>query len=227
MAETGFIIPPVQPGDSVRKTKNNMKYTSLRSFAGASLLALGLATSAVAIPITGSISFNGTPNFDSSPLSGATAILSYDSAYIAFIQQTGDYASLPNLLPVTFSPFVFSPPTQSVNPLWTFDYDGLTYSGRTTSMVSSFNAASNIWNFGGSGVLSITGYDDTVADWNFSAGRIGNSFYFGSAAAAVAPPVPDTGGTMLLLGLGLGGIVIAGRSRLSQAGKQTRQQLLS
>ncbi len=179
---------------------------------------MGLATSAVAIPIDGSISFNGTPNFDSSPLSSATGILSYNSAYIAFIQQTGDYASLPNLLPVTFSPFIFDPPTQSVNPLWMFEHDGLTYSARTTSMVSSFNETSNIWNFGGRAILSITGYDDTPADWNFSAGRIGNSFYFGSAAAADAPPVPDTGGTMLMLALGLGGVMIAGRSRQSQAG---------
>jgi hypothetical protein len=204
-----------------------MKYTSLRSFAGASLLALGLAASAVALPIDGSISFNGTPNFDQSPLSSADGIISYNSAYIAFVQQTGDYASLPNLLPVTFSPFIFDPPTQSVNPLWTFDYDGLTYSARTTSMVSSFNAASNIWNFGGSAILSITGYDDTAAEWNFSTGRIGNSYYFGSAAATVAPAVPDSGGTMLLLSLGLGGIMIASRSRLTQAGRKARQQLLS
>lgn len=202
-----------------------MKYTALRSFAGASLLALGLVTSTVAIPIDGSISFNGTPNFNTSPLSLATGIVSYNSAYIAFIQQTGDYASLPNLLPVTFSPFVFDPPTQSVDPLWTFDYDGLTYSARTTSMVSSFNATSNIWNFGGDAILSITGYDDTAAEWNFSTGRIGNSYYFGSAAASVASPVPDTGGTLLMLSLGLGCIVLVGRSRLKKNGDRLLPEL--
>jgi hypothetical protein len=202
-----------------------MKYTSLRSFAGASLLALGLATSVVATPIDGSISFNGTPNFDQTPLSSSGGIVSYNSAHIAFVQQTGDYASLPNLLPVTFSPFFFNPPTQSVNPLWTFEYDGLTYSARTTSMVSSFNAASNIWNFGGDAILSITGYDDTPAEWNFSTGRIGNSYYFGSAAATDAPSVPDSGGTMLMLALGLGGMMIASRSRLIRAGKQAQREL--
>lgn len=204
-----------------------MKHSSLLSFAGASLLALGLVTSAVAIPITGSISFNGTPNFDNTPLSAATEITSYNSAYIAFIQQTGDYAALPNLLPVTFSAFSFLPPTQAVTPLWTFDHEGLTYSAWTTSMVSSFNAASNIWNFGGSGMLSITGFEDTAAEWNFSTGRIGNSFFFGSAAAAIdAPPaVPEAGGTTLLLALGLGGLAFASRFRSGGLRLNLRPQL--
>jgi len=200
----------------------------LRSFAGASLLALGLVTSAVASPITGSISFNGTPNFDDSPLSDATEIISYNSAHIAFIQQTGDYASLPNLLSVTFSPFMFAPPDQTVSPLWSFEHDGLTYSGSVTSMISSFDANSNIWNYGGGMVLSITGYDDTLADWNFSAGRIGDSFFFGSAAAAldVPPSVPDNSGTTMMLALGLGCAVLVGRSRLAPRGNQARPQLL-
>src|SRR6185369_10413664 len=135
-------------------------------FAGASLLAFALVTSALATPITGSIAFNGTPNFNTSTLETATEITSYNSSYVAFIQQTGDYSSVPNFLPVTFSAFTFAPATQSVNPLWSFDFAGKTYSARATSMVSTFNPLLNIWNFGGTGVLSITGFDDTVADWN-------------------------------------------------------------
>lgn len=204
-----------------------MKNTSLRSFAGITLLAFGLVTSAVASPINGSISFNGTPNFDNSTITSATGITSYNSAYIAFSQQTGDYASLPDLLPVTFHPFTFSPPDQTVSPLWSFVYDGLTYSGNITSMVSSYNAISNIWNFGGNMVLSITGYDDTAGAWNFSSGRIGDSFFFGSAAASLDTPVnvPDSGGTLLLLSLGLG-MVLVSRSRFAQAGKLAPRQLL-
>lgn len=202
-----------------------MKSPSLRSFAGASLLALGLVTSAVAVPITGSISFTGAPTFDSSPISGATEITGYNSAYIAVGQQTGAYAVLPDLLPVTFSPFVFSPPDQTVSPLWTFDYDGRTYSAWLTSMVSSFNAALNIWNFGGSGYLSITGFENTSAQWNFSAGQIGNSHYFGSAVAALASPVPDSGATMMMLAGGLVCLMLAARARLTRAGKTAGQLL--
>ena len=121
---------------------------------------------------------------------------------------------MPNFFPVTFSPFTFSPASQSVNPLWTFDYLGLTYSARVTSMVSNFNSALNIWNFGGNGVLSITGYEDTLATWNFSTGQIDKSFYFGSAAASTGQPVqvPDSGATVGLAALGFGLIALSGRT---------------
>ncbi|HEY8995339.1 MAG TPA: hypothetical protein VIM71_11795 [Lacunisphaera sp.] len=196
-----------------------MKSHALRSFAGASLLALGLVTSAVAVPISGSISFNGTPVFNSSPISGATAISGYESAFIAVDQRSGDYAVLPDLLPVTFSPFVFSPPDQTVSPLWTFDFGGRTYSAWVTSMTASFNAALNIWNFGGSGFLSITGFENTAASWNFSAGQVGESQYFGSAAAAISPSVPESGATMLMLLAGLGSMTLFVRARGSRAGQ--------
>jgi hypothetical protein len=225
----GGAQPPAYPGDSsfgqVIKIKLKMKTNSIRSLAGASLLALGLVTSAVAVPITGSISFTGSPIFNSSPISGATEITGYNSAYIAVDQQTGDYAALPDLFPVTFNPFVFSPPDQTVSPLWTFDYDGRTYSAWVTSMVSSFNAALKIWNFGGSGYLSITGFENTAAEWNFSAGQIGGADYFGSAAAAIQT-VPDTGATLLMLAGGLVCLMAAGRVRLSRVGKPAGGQHL-
>lgn len=191
-----------------------MKKT-ISALAGATLLALVLATQAIATPITGSISFNGTPNFNTLPISGATAIASYDSAWVAVDQQTGTYAAVPDMVPVVFSPFMFSPATQAVVPLWSFSSLGLTYSFSTTSMVAMFNEPLNIWNFGGSGVLSATGYDDTVGTWNLSAGQIGQSFYFGSAAAATAASVPDTGMTIALLALGLGLIGLKAHSQRS------------
>lgn len=180
--------------------------------AGASLLAFVLATQAVATPITGSISFNGTPNFNALPIGGATGIISYDSAAVAVDQQTGIYTSVPNMTPVVFSPFVFSPATQAVVPLWSFSSLGSTYSFSTTSMVAVYNSALKIWNFGGNGILRATGYDDTVGEWNFSAGQIGQSFYFGSAAAATSS-VPEGGMTVLMLGLGLGLVGLKSFSR--------------
>lgn len=190
----------------------NMKKT-LSALAGASLLALVLATQAIATPISGSISFTGTPNFDATPISGASAIMGYNSARVAVGQQTGTYATVADLTAVVFSPFAFSPATQAVVPLWSFSSLGLTYSFSTSSMVAMFNAPLNIWNFGGNGVLSATGYDDTVGSWNFSAGQIGQSFYFGSAAAATAASVPDTGMTLALLALGLGLIGLKAHSQ--------------
>jgi hypothetical protein len=197
-----------------------MKTIPSYSFAGASLLALVLiVTSAKAVPVTGSISFYGTPTFNDPSLENATEITGFSSAYVAAGQQTGDYALLPDLLPVTFSPFTFSPPDGTVSPLWTFEHNGLTYSAWTTSMISSFNAELNIWNFGGSGFLRISGFDDTAAEWNFSAGQAGDSIFFGSATASVDTwLVPDSGGTMLMLFLGLAGMLFVDRTRRIRAG---------
>lgn len=185
----------------------------LSTFAGASLLAFVLVTNAIATPITGSVSFNGTPNFNALPIGSATSVVSYDSAWVAVGQQTGIYTAVADLTPVVFSPFAFSPATQSVNPLWSFSSLGLTYSFSTTSMVAMFNAPLNIWNLGGKGILRATGYEDTVGEWNFSTGQIGQSFYFGSAAAAVPAGVPDGGMTVLMLGLGLGLVGLKSYSR--------------
>ena len=184
----------------------------LSTLAGASLLAFVLVTQAVATPITGSIAFNGAPNFNILPIGSATGIISYDSASVAVGQQTGIYTAVPDMTPVVFSPFAFSPATQAVNPLWSFSSLGSTYSFSTTSMVAMYNSALKIWNIGGSGILRATGYDDTVGEWNFSAGQIGQSFYFGSAAAATST-VPEGGLTVLMLGLGLGLIGLKSFSR--------------
>ncbi len=170
-------------------------------------MALAVATHVIASPITGSIAFNGTPNFDILPIADATAILSYDSGRVAVGQQTGIYTAVADLTPVIFSPFVFSPATQAINPLWSFTSGLNTYSFATTSVTAMFNPTLNIWNYGGKGILSATGYDNTSAEWNFSAGQIGQSFYFGSAAAAVGNSVPDGGMTLMMLGLGLVGLV--------------------
>ena len=184
----------------------------ISSLAGASLLAFVLVTQAVATPITGSIAFNGAPNLNSSSIGTATGIVGYDSGWVAVGQQTGIYTAVADLTPVVFSPFVFSPATQAVAPLWSFSSLGSTYSFSTTSMVSFYNASLKIWNFGGNGILRATGYDDTVGEWNFSTGQIGQSFYFGSAAAAT-PSVPENGLTVLMLGLGLGLIGLKSFSR--------------
>src|SRR5450432_3815947 len=106
------------------------------SFAGALLLALALITNATATPITGSIAFNGVPHFNVLPISGADAITSFDSAFAAFDQQTGAFAPVPNFLPVTFSPFTFSPASQPITPLWKFNSLGVTYSFDTSSLVA-------------------------------------------------------------------------------------------
>lgn len=178
----------------------------------AALAAAGISI-ASADPITGSISFIGTPTFDNDNLADATSFTVIDHARVSPDQQTGDYAAVANNHPVTFTAFRFVPPTPSLTPLWTFDAGGLTYSFDATSMISSYNADLDIWNIGGRGIAHITGFDDTYGTWNFSAGKAGDSFYFGSAM--VATGVPDGASTAALLTAGCVGLAIFRRPRRS------------
>ena len=178
-----------------------MKKTCL--LVGAILL-VAFTTSVQAVSINGSIAFNGTATFNSTPISGATSFTSLSPGFTAFGQQTGDYSSVPNFYSASFTPFTFSPTAASVTPLWSFTYSGDLYEFNATSMTSSFDAVRNIWNIGGAGTASITGFTPTTGTWNLSAGNQGASFFFGSAA--VVSGVPDGGMTLAMLGLALSGL---------------------
>jgi hypothetical protein len=185
-----------------------MKNTLLK-FAGALLLGASLISTAVAVPINGAISFNGLPTFNATPISGATAFTAFGSVQVQTGSQFGSYAGIPNdYTPVTFTPFVFSPPAGTVTPLWTLTFGGLTYSFDATSMTSSFNSANNIWNIGGNGIAHITGFTDTAGTWNLHAGNEGSSFTFGSSTN-----VPDGGTTSMLLGMALLGLGFIARRK--------------
>jgi hypothetical protein len=177
------------------------------------LLKFGLAISVLALQLTvqaipyvnGSLSFNGVPVFNNpANLSAATAFTAINSVTVAAGQQQGDYIAIPDGQSASFSAFVFSPPTSSL-PLWSLDYNGITYSFQATSMVAHYNPTLQIWNMGGTGIASITGEQDSPGAWNLSAGKQGVSFFLGSAAGAQAS-VPEVGTTVLLLGVALAGL---------------------
>lgn len=181
----------------------NIKFLKL---AGVVVAIAGTCMVGQANPINGSIAFSGNPVFNSTPISGATAFTALNNVYVNPGQQTGDYSSIPNFSTTTFTPFTFSPPAGSVVPLWVVTVGVITYSFEATSMISSFDSVLNIWNIGGSGIASITGYDNTVGTWNLAAGNQGGSFFFGSATT-----VPDGGMTVMLLGTALSGLALLRR----------------
>ena len=187
----------------------------LHRLAGVLLASLAAATFASAIPIDGSIAFNGVPILNTTNIAAATSITGYVAARVAQDQAFGDYATIPNLTNVTFSPFVFSPPVGSVMPLWTLDFGGKTYSYTATSVSATFDGALNIWNIGGLGYASITGLDDTNGRWNLSLADSGRSISFSSSAVVFdrTVNVPDKGMSALLLVLGLLGIAATAQAR--------------
>ena len=167
------------------------------------------ATSALAVPISGNVNFSGGCSY-----SGGTTPA--DATGIDFLGgltmygNTGNYAEVSPLTPVTFQDFTFSPDLSPspVDPLWQFVYDGKTYSFVMNSVTASSGV--NSLTLDGTGMLAITGFDDTPGNWIFTTQGQSATLSF-SATSSVPEP-----GTILLLGGGLLGLAFYGRRRMSK-----------
>jgi hypothetical protein len=175
------------------------------------LLILGMSSTSLATPITGSIAFSGEGGTNNNlDLTLATAFLSS----IAVVDTvSGDYTGVPllSLSPVvTFNGFTIIQP--SVIPLWSFSFGGKNYAFDATSMVRAYVSVDEII-VDGAGTASITGFDVTPGTWSITAQHLGNvateGFSFSASSAAIAP-VPEPL-TLTLLGLGLLGLAGAKR----------------
>lgn len=169
------------------------------------------ATTAVAVPITGSINFAGNNAY----LGGTTPATATGIDFLlglTLFGNQGDYAAVTPGTTVTFQDFYFSP-TMSPNPvapLWTFDFDSKTYSFDMTSVSSSVSPDGSSLTLVGNGILSITGFDDTLGSWVFTTQGTIKTLSFSATGSSSVVPEP---GTMLLLGAGLLGVGLYRRSK--------------
>ena len=190
------------------------KLSSLTTLASALFLAFSLSGNlAHATPIDGTINFDGEATTNSGNLATATSFTSIIGTMVV-PQETGSYAAIPAVTPVTFTPFTFS--AAGVTPLWTLTLAGITYSFNATSIVVDAQNA-NFLNISGTGIASITGYTNTAGTWSITDTSVGGSPTFTFGADSV---VPDSGITALLILLGLAGVglgVLAQRRKLAQA----------
>ncbi|BDV43019.1 hypothetical protein GURASL_19420 [Geotalea uraniireducens] len=166
------------------------------------------ASTALAVPISGSLNFAGASSY----LGGTTPSTATGIDFLlgfTLLGNEGDYAAIPSGTMVTFQDFYFSPTLSPnpVSPLWTFTYNGITYDFVMTSVTSSVSPDGSSLTLVGSGTLGITGFDDTPGNWIFT--TQGNSAV-GTFSATSAVPEP---GTIVLLGVGLIGVGLYRRSK--------------
>ena len=174
----------------------------------ASVFALGLASTvlcerAVATPISGEISFSGSYTVNNPNLVTASEFDSFSGVTVS-ANPTGDYSGTGGT-DVTFTPFswdAFVP----VTPAWTFIVGPNTYSFDYSSLTIDYNS-STVLVLSGTGLASITGFDDTPGIWSITANTFGTTFSFSSTSATV----PDGGVTLAMLGAGIVGLAYLSR----------------
>jgi hypothetical protein len=178
-------------------------------------LAAALAgTTAYANEFSGSLAFGSLGVTTDNPTLQSATTFSLTSPYAD--DATGIYATLgvTNQTPVAFSGFKFNPPVGAITPLWTFDIGPTVFSFDAISETATFvpgNGAGE-WVIIGTGVASITGFDNTPATWTLNLSDSGNmSLAFDATSAELPPSVPDGGKAVTLLGGALTMLGLYGR----------------
>jgi hypothetical protein len=179
---------------------------------GTAVLGL-MSQSAQAVPINGSIGFNGN-GFGSQGAGGSPSTLTFNNPMtVDSLFRFGDYSGVPagtavNFAPITWTGSGTSAMLTSLNsPEWSFTTGGTTYSFNLLSLTSATMNGGAV-SLQGTGVAFISGAinrDPTFA--TFSVQGTGNNFSFQiiQASNSVAG-VPDGGSAIALLGMGVMGL---------------------
>lgn len=170
--------------------------------------------------ITGTISFTGGATLNN-PIATATGYTGFFGPGLGNLpvvlggSQTGTYAGVAAMTPVTFTPFTFLPFT-GPQVLWSFSSGGETYSFTATSLTPPVSLPGYL-NLQGNGFASATGtvnYTDTAATWSYTDTGSGTSVSFG--ASVTATPEPSTISLLAVFGLAVCAIQIARRKTARQ-----------
>jgi hypothetical protein len=156
--------------------------------------------------ITGDITFGGVVTLDSTTLSAATQVTTWNSSFVT--SDSGDLMSVPVMTNVAMTaPWIFNPSTPTI-PLW--QVGGFTFDLTSSTIVSQDNFFLNVT---GIGTISGNGFDPTPGTWSFTIsnadGKTHSTFGFESDTASTS--VPEGGATAALLGLALAGVEVLRR----------------
>jgi hypothetical protein len=181
----------------------------------AGAVALALAPTAQAVPITGSVTFGGNVSLDTSSAGTATKVTAWSgpggvgTPYVS--DSSGNFAATALTTSAIFTaPWSFSSPLGLAN-LWHYTaLNGDTYTfNLTSSAIFSQGGSPASVVVKGSGTVTATGpvaFDPTAGSWNFQTGdpSAGSPPVF--SFAAQTGTVPDGGTTAMLLGFALCGL---------------------
>lgn len=205
----------------MKNTKNPKQQTAPQRLTSVILAVSAMALSAQATPtsISGDISLSGTISMNGSSFVTATAFTGFQDVTVGGPSAvTGAYVGTSGSA-VMVTPFTWSPPTAStpINPLWTFMYNGDTYSFDLTVLHEDYASPTGLL-LSGQGTAYITGpgtdYLPTSGTWDFSAQSQGqSSFTYSSTTLVPAVTVPDSGSTVTLMGASLIGLFVIARKQ--------------
>lgn len=182
--------------------------TSLLKFAGVLIGAFALTSSAIAVPISGSIYIDWNPGEFATVTSTKIDFPVGPNGRVTYTQ--GDYVAVPFGTPATFFDITYSP-APLTGKLWEID-------AVTNFWITSFNAPDIGDNGGGTlsgmGLAYLPGFDATAGEWTLALTNHAGEFSWISTTATVPGTVrtiPETGLTAAMLGLGLFGLGFASR----------------
>jgi len=199
--------------------KKNITVPGMISSAILAMSGFALSAQANPIPIVGNISLSGTVTMNGPSFVTATAFTGFEDVTVGGPSAlSGDYVGTSGSA-VTLTPFTWSPPTAStpINPLWSFVYDGDTYSFDLTVLHEDYASPTGLL-LSGQGTAYITGpgtdYLPTSGTWDFSSQSQGQtSFTYSSTTIVPAASVPDSGSTVAMMGASLIGLFVMGRKQ--------------
>ena len=195
--------------DNQGNTMKNLSKTILTVVAVGMLSGGLFCQQAQATPITGDITFGGVVTFDSTSLSLATQVSTWNLSIVT--SDSGSFSSVP-LGPgnVTMTaPWIFNPSTATI-PLWSIG-ESFNFNLTSSTIVTQTNFFLNVT---GVGTIGGAGFDTTPGTWSFTisnaSGKTSGTFGFQSDTAAGR--VPDGGATAGLLGFALAGVEMLRRN---------------